>query len=219
MTTATTSTPSRGVRRYPQRQSTDRAKLDALLDGELLGHLAATVDGAPIVIPMAYARLDDHIVLHGSTGGGFALRAAATAQTVAFSVATIDALVYARSLFDSSMDYRSAVVYGTLERVGADEEERVANAFSDRLLPNRSTEVRDITRKEMAATRMLRLSLTDFVYKERIGHPAEAPDDGEDHTVWAGRLPVRRGWGTPIPSPLTADGAPLPPSVTALTER
>ena len=217
MTTETNCT--RGVRRYPQRQSTDRAKLDALLATELVGHLAATVDGEPLVIPMIFARIGDHIVLHGSTGGGFALRAAACAQAVAFSVATIDGLVYARSLYDSSLNYRSAVVYGALEMVDGDAEAALANAFSDRIMPGRPGEVRDIKRKELAATRMLRLPLADFVYKERTGHPAEAADDGEDHDVWAGVLPVRRGWGEPIPSPLTTGGVALPASVTALTGR
>lgn len=215
----TNATSPRGVRRYPQRQSTERARLDALLDTELLGHLAAVVGDEPIVIPMAFARIGDHLVLHGSTGGGFALRAADGARPVAFSVATVDGLVYARSLFDSSFNYRSAVVYGVPERVPEADEEALANAFSDRLMPGRSAEVRAITRKELAATRMLRIPLTDFVYKERAGNPGEAADDGEDRGVWSGVLPVRRGWGAPVPSPLTPDGAALPHSVTALTTR
>jgi nitroimidazol reductase NimA-like FMN-containing flavoprotein (pyridoxamine 5'-phosphate oxidase superfamily) len=214
--TAPADSPRR-VRRYPQRQSTDRNKLNALLDAELVGHLSMRVGDEPIVVPMAYARIDEHIVIHGSTGGGFALRAAAAQQTVAFSVATVDALVYARSLFDSSFNYRSAVVYGVLEELPSAAEEATALAFSDRLMPGRSREVRAVTRKELAATRMLRLALTEVIYKERTGDPSEAEDDGEDRTVWCGLLPVGRSCGVPVPSPLTPDGVNVPGSVRALT--
>ena len=114
--TLTNAAPRR-IRRMPERQTADRDALFGLLDQELVGHLAAVVDGTPVVVPMGFARDGDHLLVHGSTGGGFALRAAAERATVAFAVTSLDGLVYARSLFDSSMNYRSAVVYGVLEPV------------------------------------------------------------------------------------------------------
>ena len=107
--TMTNTTAPRRIRRLAERQTTDRDALFALLDEELVGHLAAVVDGSPVVVPMGFARDGEHLLVHGSTGGGFALRAAAERATVAFSVTAVDGLVYARSLFDSSMNYRSAV--------------------------------------------------------------------------------------------------------------
>lgn len=206
----------RRIRRMPERQRDDRETLDALLDQELVGHLAVVAHGAPIVVPMGFARIGDHLVMHGSTGGGFALRAAAERATVAFAVTSLDGLVYARSLFDSSMNYRSAVVYGVLEQVPAEEEHDVLVALSERLMPGRPAEVRETTRKEYAATRALRLPLDDFVMKMRAAGASEALDDGEDHSLWAGVVPLGRSWGEPIPSALTPSGTPVPASIERL---
>ncbi|WP_234660451.1 pyridoxamine 5'-phosphate oxidase family protein [Agromyces marinus] len=208
--------PPRRLRRLPDRETSDRLALDDLLDAELVGHLAVAVDGVPVVVPMGYARVDRHLVLHGSTGGGFALRAASARTPVAFAVTALDGLVYARSLFDSSMNYRSVTVKGVLEAVPADEEEAALLALSERLMPGRPAEVRDTRRKEVAATRVLRLALDDVVMKQRAGGPSEEPDDGEDHTQWAGVLPLERRWGAPIPSALTPAGTAVPASVAAL---
>ncbi|MFF2272537.1 pyridoxamine 5'-phosphate oxidase family protein [Agromyces sp. NPDC058136] len=211
--------PARRIRRLAERQTTDRDALFELLDGELVGHLAAVADGVPVVVPMGYARIGDAIFVHGSTGGGFALRAAAERATVAFSVTALDGLVYARSLFDSSMNYRSAVAYGVLDEVERDEADAALLALSERLMPGRSAEVRPMRRKEVAATRVLRLALDDVVMKTRAHGASESPDDGEDHTRWAGVVPLERVWGEPQPSGLTPAGTPLPDSVLALTTR
>jgi uncharacterized protein len=214
MTTITP--PARRIRRLPDRQTTDRFALHDLLDSELVGHLAVAVEGVPVIVPMGYARAGEHVLLHGSTGGGFALRAASARLPVAFSVTALDGLVYARSLFDSSMNYRSATVQGVLEAVPADETDAALLALSERLMPGRPAEVRGTHRKEVAATRILRLALDDVVMKQRSGGPSEEPDDGEDHSTWAGVVPLERRWGAPIPSGLTPAGTPVPDSVIAL---
>lgn len=208
---------ARRIRRMSERQTTDRDALFELLDTELVGHLAAVVDGVPIVVPMGYARDGEHVLVHGSTGGGFALRAASEQQTVAFAVTALDGLVFARSLFDSSMNYRSAVAYGVLEPVEGERADAALLALSERLMPGRSDEVRAMTRKEVAATRVLRLRLDDVVMKTRAAGASEAADDGEDHSVWAGVVPLGRRWGAPEPSVLTPAGTPTPDSVAALT--
>ncbi len=207
----------RRIRRLAERQTSDRDALFELLDGELVGHLAAVVAGQPIVVPMGYARVGEHVLVHGSTGGGFALRAAAEQATVAFAVTALDGLVFARSLFDSSMNYRSAVAYGVLEPVGDDEAEAALLALSERLMPGRAAEVRPMLRKETAATRVLRLRLDDVVMKVRAAGASESADDGEDHSTWAGVVPLERTWGTPVASALTPMGTPVPDSVLALT--
>lgn len=211
--------PARRIRRLSERQVVDRDAVHALLDEELVGHLAAVVDGMPIVVPMGFARVGDDVLVHGSTGGGFALRAAAEKSTVAFAVTSLDGLVYARSLFDSSMNYRSAVVYGVLEPVADDETDAALLALSERLMPGRPAEVRPTIRKEVVATRVLRLRLDDVVMKARAAGVSESVDDGEDHSVWAGVVPITRTWGTPERSALTPVQAPTPESVVALTTR
>jgi len=215
--TLTNTTAPRSIRRLADRQVDDREALYELLDTELVGHLVAVVDGVPLVVPMGFARVGEHVLVHGSTGGGFALRAAAERATVAFSVTALDGLVFARSLFDSSMNYRSAVVYGVLEPVDDEQADAALLALAERLMPGRSAEVRAMTRKETAATRVLRLALDDVVMKRRAAGASEDPDDGEDHAVWAGVVPLVRAWGTPEPSPLTQAGTPIPDSVLALT--
>jgi uncharacterized protein len=210
------SAPARRIRRLPDRETVDRFALHDLLDAELVGHLAVVAGGVPVVVPMGYARVGEHVVLHGSTGGGFALRAASARTPVAFAVTALDGLVYARSLFDSSMNYRSATVQGVLEVVPDDEADAALLALSERLMPGRSAEVRGMRRKEVAATRVLRLALDDVVMKQRSGGPSEEEDDGDDHTSWAGVVPLERRWGAPVPSGLTPAGTPVPESVSAL---
>jgi len=211
--------PARRIRRLPDRETVDRFALHELLDAELVGHLAVVAGDVPVVVPMGYARVGEHVVLHGSTGGGFALRAASARTAVAFAVTSLDGLVYARSLFDSSMNYRSATIQGVLEPVPEDEADAALLALSERLMPGRAAEVRDMRRKEVAATRVLRLALDDVVMKQRSGGPSEEPDDGEDHGTWAGVVPLERRWGAPLTSGLTRAGTPVPDSVLALATR
>ena len=216
VTTIESSAPRR-IRRLAERQTTDRSALFELLDTELVGHLAAVVDGVPLVVPMGFARDGEHLLLHGSTGGGFALRAAAEHAAVAFAVTALDGLVFARSLYDSSMNYRSAVAYGVLEPVAEDDTEAALLALAERLMPGRSAEVRATSRKERASTRVLRLALDDVVMKMRAAGAGEAVDDDEDHSVWAGVVPLTRAWGEPLASVLTPAETPVPASVIALT--
>lgn len=209
--------PARRIRRLADRQVVDRDALYELLDEQLVGHLAVVAEGVPLVVPTAYARVGDELLLHGSTGSGFVLRAVADRTPIAFAVTSLDGVVVARSLYDSSMNYRSAVVYGVLERV--DDAATALDALADRLLPGRGGEVRANSRKEVAGTAVLRLPLDDVVMKARAGGPSEAEDDGEDREVWAGIVPLSASWGAPIPSPSTAVDAPLPESVRALGTR
>ena len=99
--------------RKPDRGHLERDELDALLDEVLAGTLSTVVDGRPWVVPMLYARDGDRILLHGSTGAG-ALRHVAAGAPAALSVTVVDGLVVAHSTFDSSANYRSAVVHGEL---------------------------------------------------------------------------------------------------------
>ncbi|MWB99981.1 pyridoxamine 5'-phosphate oxidase family protein [Agromyces seonyuensis] len=202
------------IRRLRERAVDDRAALYDLLDEQFVGHAATVADGDPVVVPLLIARDGDTLLLHGSTGAGFVQRARA-GGTIAVSVAAVDGLVYARSLFDSSMNYRSAVIYGVPEIVGPDEAGAALDALSERLMPGRVAEVRPSTRKELAATGLLRLPLEHWALKVRAHGASEEEGDGEDRGVWAGVLPLGRSWGVPQTSPLTSAGTPVAPSVLA----
>ena len=200
--------------RHAERARTARDELDDILDDGWVGTLAATVDGLPQVVPVLYARAGDAILVHGSTGAG-TLRAAAAGAPVAFCVAHLDGFVYAASLFESSANYRSAVVNGVCERLTEDAAEAALSALSEHVMPGRLDEVRANTAKERAATIVLRLPIIDgqWLAKARTGSASAQEDD--DPSVWTGVVPVRTVLGEPVPSPETAArGIPVSPSIT-----
>lgn len=198
------------VRRLPEKQVTDRAVLHALLDEALVAHVAVVRDGLPLVLPFACARDGDALLLHGSTGAGLLRLAGRT--PVAVAVTHLDGLVFARSLFESSMHYRSAVVLGEAEVLTGDAATAALAVLAEHLMPGRAAEVRANSRKELAATLVLRVPLDRCSVKVSDG-PAEDPDDGESREVWAGVLPLSVQPGPPAPSPDVPAGVPLPASV------
>ena len=112
----------RTVTRHRERASAEREVLNQILDDGMVGTLSTvTDDGMPWAVPLLYARDGDRILVHGSTGAG-ALRRVATGAPVAFSVTHMDAMVVAHSTFESSANYRSAVVYGVFEALSGDEQ-------------------------------------------------------------------------------------------------
>jgi nitroimidazol reductase NimA-like FMN-containing flavoprotein (pyridoxamine 5'-phosphate oxidase superfamily) len=205
------------VRREPHRQVTDRAALDQILDEALMAHVAVVRDGLPVVLPFAVARDGDSLLLHGSTGAG-GLRLGAGGP-VCVSVAHVDGLVFARTTFDSSMRYRSAVVHGVAEVVPEEEKERALTILSDHLFTGRTTEVRRPTRKELAATLVLRLPLDSASVKVAAGPPEVDPDDHEPRSVWAGTVPMALTAGEPLVGPDVPDGVEVPDSVRRTRER
>ncbi len=204
------------VRRLPEYQSEERADLDAILDDAVVAHLAVVRDGHPLVLPFACARDDDALLLHGSTGAG-ALRAGAGAE-VCVAVTHLDGLVVARSLFESSVHYRSAVVFGVAEVLDGEAKEQALKALSDHLIPGRSEELRDNSRKEVAATLVLRVPLTRWSVK--IGRSdAHDPDDDEPRDVWAGVVPWAIAAADPVPAPDVPPGVAVPASVHGVVAR
>ncbi|QIK65063.1 pyridoxamine 5'-phosphate oxidase family protein [Nocardioides sp. HDW12B] len=219
------STPQRGlvvddatrIRREAHRQVTDRDALDAVLDEALLAHVGVVRDGRPLVLPFACARDGDHLLLHGSTGSGL-LRIAA-GDEVCVEVTHLDGLVFARTTFDSSMRYRSAVVHGVAEEVPADDKARALDLLSDHLFPGRTAELRAPTAKELAATLVLRVSLESASVKVAAGPPEVDPDDHEPRSVWAGIVPLALRADQPLASPDVPHGVDVPASVRATLTR
>jgi nitroimidazol reductase NimA-like FMN-containing flavoprotein (pyridoxamine 5'-phosphate oxidase superfamily) len=199
------------IRREAHRQVADRAVLHAILDDALMAHVGVVRDGAPLVLPFACARDDDTLLLHGSTGSG--LLRVADRDEVCVSVTHLDALVFARTTFDSSMRYRSAVVHGTATSVTGPEKARALAVLSEHLFPGRTAEVREPTAKELAATLVLRVSLDRASVKVAAGPPEVDPDDAEPRSVWAGLVPLATVAGEPVAAPDVPAGVAVPPSV------
>jgi nitroimidazol reductase NimA-like FMN-containing flavoprotein (pyridoxamine 5'-phosphate oxidase superfamily) len=216
-----TSRPPAGrtrVRREPHRGRYDRETIDAVLDAGLVCHLAFVDDGQPFAVPTLHARVGDVVYVHGSAAGR-ALRALAAGAPACLTVTVIDGLVLARSVFEHSVDYRSVVLLGRLRAVEEPAEKLAAlEAFTEKLVPGRWAEARPPTRKELAATSVLAMPVEEASAKIRSGPPADGDGPDAELPVWAGNLPLRTGWGAPVPDPLLRPGIGVPGSVRALLE-
>jgi uncharacterized protein len=201
--------------RVPELGSTDRAELYRLLDDALVGHFALVSDGDPVVIPTAIARDGDSVLAHGSTGAGW-MRRLADGRPVCLSVTQYEGLVVARSAFESSMLYRSAVVFGRCAEVSDSEEKRAAlDVLTDRFLPGRVAEVRAATKKELAATLILRLPLDEWSLKVSTDWSEDPPEDVAGPS-WAGKVPLRLAYADPAGAPDLRPGIEVPGSVRSL---
>ncbi|MQY06518.1 pyridoxamine 5'-phosphate oxidase family protein [Actinomadura macrotermitis] len=194
--------------RLRERAGTDRAVLHEILDTGRVCHLGVVIDGTPRVIPTGYGRAGETLYLHGSTGAA-SLRGGAR-QEICVTVTHLDGIVLARSLFHHSLNYRSAMIYGTPRQV-TDPAEKLAGlrAITETLSPGRWDTARRPNGKELAATSVLALSLAEASVKVRQGPPG---DDEPDYAldVWAGVVPVRQTFGEPVPDPLLREGVPVP---------
>jgi uncharacterized protein len=140
------------------------------------------------------------------------LRNLASGIEVCVTVTLFDGLVLARSAFHHSMNYRSVVVFGTALPVeDKDEKTNALRVISEQILKGRWADVRPPNPKELKATSVLALPISDASAKIRTGPPA---DDEEDYSlkVWAGILPVRQTAGDPIPDARLAAGLEKLPS-------
>ncbi|MEU3985631.1 pyridoxamine 5'-phosphate oxidase family protein [Streptomyces sp. NPDC026672] len=198
--------------RAAERASYDRDVVHAILDEGYVCHLGFVRDGAPVVLPTLYARVGERLYLHGSTGSR-PLRMSGAADPglpVCVTVTHVDGLVLARSAFHHSINYRSVVVHGTAHRV-TDPEERAAalDALVDHVVPGRSADSRPANPKELAATAVLGLDLDEVSAKVRAGGANDEPED-LDLPHWAGVVPLRKGYETPVANADLAPGVPLP---------
>jgi nitroimidazol reductase NimA-like FMN-containing flavoprotein (pyridoxamine 5'-phosphate oxidase superfamily) len=210
-------TPRTRITRKPDRGRRDRGALDEVLDAGLVCHLGLVRDGAPVVIPTGYGRIDDMLYLHASSGSAWARQLDGTAVCV--TVTHLDAIVYARSVFDHSMNYRSAVVHGTARLVD-DPDEKWAGlaAVAEQLAPGSWDYVRHPSKRELVATSVLALDLAEASVKVRTGPPSDEPEDAGSG-LWAGILPVRTVFGDPEPAPDVDADLAVPPHIAGRTQR
>ncbi|GAB2768943.1 pyridoxamine 5'-phosphate oxidase family protein [Amycolatopsis magusensis] len=189
-------TPRSTLTRKKDRGRTERAELHAVLNEGLVCHLGLVLDGSPVVLPTGYGRDGDTLYLHGSTGSP-SMRAAATGLDVCVTVTLLDAVVYARSVNDHSMNYRSAVVHGRARLLSGDEKLRGLHALTDHLAPGSWEHAREVNAKEMAAVTVLALDLAEASVKVRDVGALDQPADVAADAAWAGVLPIRTSFGAP----------------------
>ena len=202
--------PGLRVRRLPEKQIDERAGLDVLLDTALVAHVGFTDPGTagvfPLVVPMAFARDGDRVLVHGSTASR-AFKALAAGAPACATITVIEGLVVARSQFESSMHYRTAKIFGRFVSLEGAAKDAGLSVLSERLLQGMAG-ARPPAEREVKATAVLALNIERWSLKVSNGHP---PDDAADldRPVWAGVVPLEHRWGAPI------DASDLKPGFTA----
>jgi uncharacterized protein len=200
MSQSETPTSRTRVIREPERGVYDREVVNRVLDEGFICHVGFVQDGQPFVIPTSYGRVADNLYIHGSAASRM-LRNLDKGIPVCVTVTLLDGLVLARSVFNHSMNYRSVVLLGTAKVVEDPQEKITAlRAISEHILPSRWADSRQPNERELKATSVVRLPITEFSAKIRQGPPV---DDAEDYAfpTWAGVLPLRVIAGTAVPDP------------------
>lgn len=195
----------------------DVERLAQLVRDAVVGHFAFVVDGQPRVMPIAIVADGASILLHGSTGS-YWLRALAAGIPTAVSITAVDGLVVARSAFESSMHYRSAVLFGSCSVVEKSEKAAILDRVTEGLIPGRVAEVRSHSARELAATMMLRMTIDEWTFKVSDGWP-EDEDADVAGPAWAGVLPIASRYTEARPAPDLRHGIAVPSSVQALLGR
>lgn len=200
------------IRRLPEKARTERAELDAVLDAARVAHVGVRdPDAGVVVVPVAAAREGDRLLLHGSTGSRL-FRLLGTGTEVCVSLTLLDGMVLARSAFESSMHYRSATVFGRCEVLAGDAKTAALRAMSEAWMPGRWDTLRPPSARELAATAVLALPLTEWSVKVGAEWPEDAAAD-LDAPVWAGVLPIETRFGTPLAAPDLRGDPPLPAGI------
>ena len=211
--------PSTKVSRLREKQSTSREGLDTVLDSTPLATIAFVRDGHPVALPIGFARVEDDVIIHGSTGSPW-LRDLALGAPTAVCVTTLDGVVVARSGFESSFHYCSAVLFGSFQTVGEDEKVRYLHALTEAFIPGRVSELRDSTARELAATLVLRLEIGPDNWSLKVGDGW--PEDPEEDVAaggWAGVVPILTSYGSPLRAPDCDESVPVPASVRTMSGR
>jgi nitroimidazol reductase NimA-like FMN-containing flavoprotein (pyridoxamine 5'-phosphate oxidase superfamily) len=206
------------VRRQPSRGRYDLAAINAVLDAGYVAHVAFVQDNQPFCIPMLYARIGGAVYVHGSSASR-TIRLLSTGVPACLTVTILDGLVLARSAFEHSANYRSAVLLGAFRRVDRDDERLAAfAAFTNQVIPGRWAEVREPNRQELKASQILALPIAEASVKVRSGPPTDDDSPDAERDVWAGVLPLHTIYGPPEAASGLRSGIPLSQSARRLIE-
>lgn len=196
------------VHRAPHKQVFEPAVARRILERAIIAHVAITIDNQPYCIPVSYAPYGDELLLHGSSASRL-FKTLSEGAPACVTITLVDALVLARSSFESSMHYQSLMAFGSA-RLLSDEEKRPAlQALTDHLFPERRNELRKSTEKELKATTIVAFPLNEISVKISNGQPDD-PDSDLEANVWAGILPITSTYGTPIPAMNLRPGIAVP---------
>jgi len=201
--------PDMRFRRLRKKGNRDFGLACDIIDAARMCHVGFSLEQQPYVLPMAHARDGESLLLHGSIASRL-MNSLADGLNCCVTVTHLDGLVVARSAFNSSMNYRSVMIFGRATALtGLDEKKRALDILTEHLIPGRLTEIRASTRKELNATTVLVLPIREFTVKVSNSPPDDAASD-LDAAVWAGVIPFALKAGTPQAAPDLKTPIPLP---------
>jgi nitroimidazol reductase NimA-like FMN-containing flavoprotein (pyridoxamine 5'-phosphate oxidase superfamily) len=206
---AYTVTERNKILRLAKRALYDADEVFAIVDTAMICHVAYEIDGQPYGMPTLVARDGDTLLLHGHAKSRTLLHAGA-GNPVCVTVTHTDGIVLARSVFNHSINYRSAMIYGR-GRLVTDPEEKLSAMirFTEKLLPGRWYDVRPMNDQEFKATTVVAIDIESASAKVRTGMPADEPED-VDLPYWGGIVPVRQVFDDPVPDSHTPEDMPIP---------
>jgi uncharacterized protein len=203
--------PDTEMTRMPEKGVRDLEQLHALLDSQYVAHVGLVRDGRPLVVPTGIARDGDALILHGSTGSGW-MRQLAGGADACVTVTSLHGIVVARSAFESSFRYRSAVLFGRFTPLEGEEKRAALDVVVEHFIPGRTGEVRASTPKELAATLVLAMPIETWSLRVSESWPEDEPSDVAGD-AWAGVVPMTTRFGVPSAAPDLRDGIGVPDSV------
>lgn len=206
------------IKRTAKKTCKDINQLHHIIDESLLAHVAIVEEHGPVVIPMLAWRVADKVYIHGAKSSRLIKQLKKECHTC-LTFTLFDGWVLARSAFHHSAHYRSAVVFGQFEVVDNPQEKNdILNHFLEQIAPQRTAEVRLSNQRELAATELLAIPLTEASVKISNNPPSDDAAD-LDIPVWAGVMPYKTVVGPLIPAPDLADGIATPDYSSAYPER
>ena len=206
------------VRQLKDKARYDEASVHEILDAGIVAHVAFVQDGNPVVVPMIYGRDGNTIFLHGARKARV-IRLLEQTDRAAMNVTLLDGIVYARSVFNSSMNYRSVTVYGTPTLIdGHDEKLAAMRHISEHTMPGRWDEVRESHENEVKMTGVIELPIESASAKISAGLPDDEDEDYEI-PIWAGVLPVTTNVGIKIDDDRLLPGAEASDVVLSMQDR
>jgi len=193
------------VRQLREKAAYDNETVHGVLDAGLVAHVAFVQDGEPVVVPMLYGRDGETLYLHGARKARV-IRLLEGTGIACINVTLLDGLVFARSAFASSMNYRSVTVFGKARLVDDWEDKKHAlHVIAECTMPGRRAELRKSTDNELKMTGIIAVDIESASAKISTGMP-EDEDIDLDTPVWAGVLPLESRFTTLQSDDLVQDG-------------
>lgn len=206
------------IRQMREKGSYDRDTVHRIVDAGLVAHAAFVQDGKPVVVPMIYARDGETIYLHGARKARV-IRLLEQTDSLCVNVTLLDGIVLARSAFNSSMNYRSATLFGTPALLEAEADKLHAmKCISEHLMPGRWNELRAPTERELKMTGVIAMPIAEASAKISAGLPVDEEED-YDIPIWAGTLPLTSTLGSLVSDERLLPGAEPSATVLALQHR